>query len=185
MASFEGIYWALPDEIPPRSRERLAYLAVEMFPPAAASSDCAVWCLSHPHAHDAAVRLLRAVHGEGAELTVRKPGTAQEAVVVRDPKKRVSTEQRRQIQDIAPDMITLLRFGPAWELTLGEFDRSASVARVPLDGREVLVAANNADPCHPVLVEAEKGSVFWVQTLPAAGRTYFARLGEELKEEPQ
>ena len=183
MASFETVYWALPDSMPRASRERLAALAVETFPPDVAPEECTAWCLHHPHAHDAAIRLLRAVHRVGGELGVVQPDTSREAIVVRDPDKRVSAAMRREVQDIAPDMITLLRFGPAWELTLVEFARCGGVCRLPLGEREVLVAANNADPCHPALVEAEAGSVFRVQTLPAAGRAYFARLGEELKEE--
>ena len=178
MASFESVYWALPEGIPRVSRERLAALAVDMFPLDVAASDCAAWCLCHPHAHDDAIRLLRAVHRLGGELAVQGMGTGREAVVVRDPGKRASASLRQEVQGIAPDMITLLRFGPAWEKTPQEFARCGGVARVPLDGREVLVAADNADPCHPALVEASEGSVFRVQTLPARARAYFARLGE-------
>ena len=180
MASFESVYWVLPEGIPRRSRERLAALGAEAFPPHTPPAACATWCLNHPHAHDAAITLLRTLHQGGVELMVQRIGTASQTLRVRDPRRMLTLERRQEVHGLEDDLITLLRFGPVSELTAEEFARSASVARFVVDGREILVAADNVDPCHPALVAAQGRRVYTAREILACS---FKKIAKDLPQQ--
>lgn len=127
MASFEAIYWALPDVLPQPRREKLAGLAWKGFPPSASASECAEWCLCHPEAYGAALALLRGLHTLGVEVATaagpEEVSALMSALIVRDPHKALTPAYRERLMACRSDMIALLRFGPAWELTPRELTR--------------------------------------------------------------
>lgn len=145
MASFEGIYWALPQILPRAKREHLADVAAGVLPISLGAYECAEWCLSHLNPHEEATALLRELHAVGIELSVTADENGSDDLAARDPRKALTPALRERLTAHEADLIALLRIGPVAEMTWREFARSGRIARFLTAGGEVfVVAADNA-----------------------------------------